>query len=61
MDKKSLFKRIYADLPLGLRKEIVVIVGGEPMTWNAASIEVENNTKKGSEILDRLSQLDILK
>ena len=61
MDKRSLFKRIYANLPLGLRKEIVVIVDGEPMTWNAANIEVENNTKKGDELLEKLTQLSILK
>lgn len=61
MDKKTKFRNVYANLPLGLRKEIIVIIDGEPMTWNAASIEVENDTDKANEILEKLTQLNILK
>lgn len=61
MDRKTKFRNAYANLPLGLRKEIIVIIDSEPMTWNAASIEVENDTDKGNEILEKLTQLNILK
>lgn len=61
MDRKAEFLKVYANLPLGLREEIVVIVDGKPMTWNAAYVEVENDTDKSKEILDKLVHSGILK
>lgn len=61
MDKKSQFLKIYANLPLGSRDEIVVVIDNEPLTWNAAKLEIENDTKKGDEILEMLDKLQILK
>jgi len=61
MSKKAKFYQIYADLPLGLRNEILVVVNDEPMTWRVAWIEIERETKKGKQILDLLSKMEILK
>ncbi len=61
MDKKTRFYQIYANLPLGVRDEIIVVIDNEPLTWRAAKLEVDSNTQKGNEILDKLVQLDILK
>lgn len=61
MDRNSQFLRIYANLPLNQRSEIIVVLGHEELTWNAAKIEVANETEKGKEILDKLVQLGILK
>lgn len=61
MDSRTKFLKIYADLPLSLRKEVIVVVGGEPMTWNAAMLEVDNNTPKGKQILEKLAEMKILK
>ncbi|GAG34285.1 unnamed protein product [marine sediment metagenome] len=61
MDKKAKFLQTYANLPLALRKEIIVVVDEEPLTWNAAKIEIENDTQKGKEILEKLFRLKILK
>lgn len=62
MDKKAQFYKTYANIPLGLRNEIVVVVGdNEPLSWNAAKIEIDNNTDKVAEILDKLNQLELLK
>lgn len=61
MDKKARFLQIYANLPLNLRQEIIVVIDNEPLTWNAAKIEIENDTKKGKEILEKLVKLRILK
>jgi len=59
---KERFFRIYANLPFNIRNgEIIAVVDGEPFTWNAARIEVENNTKKGEEILEKLVKLEIIK
>ncbi|MFH1065332.1 MAG: hypothetical protein V1734_02390 [Nanoarchaeota archaeon] len=54
------FLKIYADLPLALRKEIIIILDKEPMTWNAAYIEIFNNTKKSPIILKRLEEMKII-
>lgn len=61
MDKKEKFLKIYANLPLGSREEIIVVVGNEPLTWNSARLEIEHDTDKGKEILELLSKLKILK
>mgnify|MGYP001561323273 CR=1 FL=1 len=61
-DKKILFNKIYANIPLGLRDEIVVVLeNNEPLSWNAAKIEINNDTDKVDEILDKLDRLGLLK
>jgi len=60
MSRKSQFIKIYANLPLGARSEIVTVVGNEPVTWNSAMVEIENNTKIGESILAQLISLGIL-
>lgn len=60
MDAKAQFIKIYANLPLNQRSEIVVVVDDEPFTWNSARVEVKNGTKKGGQILDRLIEMKIL-
>lgn len=61
MEKKEKFLQIYANLPLALRNEIIVVIDDEPLTWNAAKIEIENNTEKGEEILRKLIEMGIIK
>lgn len=61
MNLQTKFLQIYANLPLNQRTEIVVVVDNEPLTWNATKIEVENNTEKGKEILEKLVTLGIIK
>jgi hypothetical protein len=57
---KTQFLKIYADVPLGVRREIIAVVEDEPVTWNSARIEVENNTATGRQILDQLIQIGVL-
>ncbi|HLD80764.1 MAG TPA: hypothetical protein VJA40_02065 [archaeon] len=59
-DLKTRFLNIYANLPLGLRKEIIVVLDNEPITWNVAFVEVSNNTPKGLQILKNLEGLKII-
>jgi hypothetical protein len=61
MENKEKFLKIYANLPLGLRSEIVVVLDNEPLTWNSAYIEVVNDTLKGKEILEKLVEIEIIK
>ena len=60
-DKKSQFLKTYANLPLPSRQEIVVVIDGEPLTWNVIRLEIENDTEKGSKALEILEGLGILK
>jgi len=60
-DLKSKFSKVYANLPLGLRGDIVVVLDKDgPITWNAAYIEVYNDTSKGNEILSKLAEMEII-
>lgn len=60
--KKAQFNKTYANIPLGLRDEIVVILENNiPLSWNAAKIEIDNDTDKVDEILDKLSKLGLLR
>ncbi|KKR92046.1 MAG: hypothetical protein UY16_C0008G0022 [Candidatus Gottesmanbacteria bacterium GW2011_GWA2_47_9] len=60
MDKKTQFLKVYANLPLGARDEIVAVVDGEPLTWNVARLEIEQETLKGKQVLETLRSLKIL-
>ena len=61
MEKKAKFFKIYANLPLGVRNaEIIVVIDNEPLTWNVAKIEIENNTLKSKEILKELEKMKII-
>jgi len=57
---KEKFLKVYANLPLGIREEIILILEGKPITWNVAYLEVNNNTKNSQEILRKLEELKIL-
>ena len=57
---KEKFLKVYSNLPLNLRKEIVLILDKEPITWDVAYLEVWGNTKKGEKIFYKLSELKII-
>jgi hypothetical protein len=60
-DKKERFLRIYANLPFGLRQEIILVLeDGKTMTWNAAFVEVETDTPLSKIILEKLEKLKII-
>jgi len=55
------FIKIYSNLPLGIRQEIILVLeDGSPITWNAAFIEVETKTPLSEEILEKLEKLKII-
>ena len=60
MDKKQKFLKIYANLPLGIRHEIILVINNEPITWEVAFIEVSNDTALSEQILDKLESLQII-
>ena len=61
LGEKERFLRIYANLPLGVRQEIILVLGdNQPITWNAAFIEVNANTEISKVILEKLQKLEII-
>jgi len=52
--------KVYSNLPLNLRKDIVIVIDKEPITWNVAYLEVDQKTKKGKKILKKLEELKII-
>jgi len=59
--RREKFIKIYSNLPLGIRQEIILVLeDGGPITWNAAFVEVEANTPLSNEILEKLENLKII-
>ncbi|MBI5635417.1 hypothetical protein HY993_00445 [Candidatus Micrarchaeota archaeon] len=60
MDLKASFLKIYANIPLAFRDEIIVLLDNKPLTWNAAYVEVVNGTRVSQDILRKLNELKII-
>jgi len=55
------FLKIYADLPIGVRSEIIATLPETgPLTWNSAYVEVSQNTPLAEKILRELSEMEII-
>ncbi len=59
-NKREKFLRVYANVPEGLRKDIIVLVDGKTYNWNTSYFEVKENTSLGEKILKALEELGIL-
>lgn len=55
------FLKIYANLPLGVRQEIILVLEEKgPITWDVAFIEVDNDTGLSKTILEKLEKLQFI-
>jgi hypothetical protein len=60
MEKERFFK-VYANLPLNLRNEVILALPDiGPITWQVAYLEISNDTKMGAHILTKLIELNII-
>jgi len=59
-DLRQQFIQIYANLPLGTRKEIIAVVNDEPLSWNAAYLEIYKNTSRAKEILEKIHEVGLI-
>lgn len=57
---KEKFIKIYSNLPLNLRREIITLIDEKPITWNVAYLEIRNNTELGKKILKNLEDFKII-
>lgn len=61
MAKKERFIKIYSSLPLGVRKEVVLVIEEYgPITWDVAYLEIVSDTKLSKTILEKLEKLEII-
>ena len=60
MQFKERFYKVYANLPLNLRDEIILVIDDEPITWKVAYLEVKGNTNLGKQILEKLGALKFI-
>lgn len=54
------FLKIYDNLPFQERKEVVVVINNEPISWNIARNNIIHMTELGKKILKKLSELEII-
>ena len=60
MEDNQEFFKVFSNVPIDERNNVVVIINGESISWNLASIEIKNNTKRGEKILKTLKELEII-
>lgn len=61
MGNREKFLKLYSNLPINLRKEVILVLEEKgPITWEVAYLELENKTKLGDVILKKLSELEII-
>lgn len=54
------FMKVYSNLPLNIRSEIILVIDKEPITWNVAYAEIQNKTENGRKILKMLIKLEMI-
>lgn len=54
------FLKIYANIPLNLRDEIILVFEGKPLTWNVAYLEIKANSDISNNILEELKDLNLI-
>ncbi len=71
-EKKMRFMNVYQNLPLNERKNTIIVLGEdktkkergkikkEPISWDIAFIEIDQETKIGEKILDKLIKLNLI-
>ena len=58
---KQRFYKVFANLPLNLREEVILVLEKRgPITWQVAYLEVDNETELGKIILQKLTELEII-
>ena len=58
---KEKFIKIYANLLIGVRQEIVLVLeDNKPISWDVAYNEIRNDTPLGDIILEKLKKLEII-
>lgn len=61
MKNKDYFLRVYSNLPINLRNEVILVLPDKgPITWNVAFLEIDKETELGEFFLKKLIELKII-
>ncbi len=61
MEGKDRFIKVYSNLPINLRNEVILVLPTiGPITWNVASLEINGETEIGQTIINKLIELKII-
>lgn len=60
MPRKEKFYKVYNNLPLNLRDEVILVINTESITWRVAKLEIDRDTRLGDRILGKLEALKII-
>ena len=61
MEGKNRFIKVYSNLPINLRNEVILVLPSiGSITWNVAYLEINGETEIGKMILDKLIELKII-
>jgi hypothetical protein len=60
MSLQERFYKVYNNLPLNLRDEVILVINDESITWRVARLEIDQNTELSKTILEKLSALGII-
>lgn len=60
MDKKEAFFKVYSNVPIEERSNVVVVINKQPISWALAYQEIKNDTSTGQKILKILEELGII-
>lgn len=54
------FFKVYGGIPIEERKLTILVIDEQPLNWNLAYEEINNNTGRGKKILKLLLELEII-
>lgn len=54
MKGKDRFLKVFSNLSIDMRKEIIIVLDDQPISWNVAYEEITKETKLGGRILKKL-------
>lgn len=57
---KAKFLKVYANVPMPLRGEIIAVVDDEPFTWASARAEVTHDTEKAKRIISQIRGIGVI-
>ena len=60
MENKDRFLKVFSNLQIDVRKEIVVVIDNQPISWDVAFAEINKETKLGKNILEKLVKMELV-
>lgn len=60
LEGKDRFLKVYSNLSIDIRKEVIILIDKQPISWNIAYEEIEKETDLGKKILKKLIQLNFI-